>query len=415
MTPAERIAGFLSQIDRDAYGRLVVYAWTAANTKAGKLKAVGTGEHQGQTLYGARAEAALRGRTPTTSESTGPKRQPAPDATRHNVEAVADRLLTHVRKLREPPPADAVLSAVSAAQQAIDAVAKQRRALSIELDATDHELFKLWNGPERHTDAGKARIAELSRHAEGITERMRVERQRHKELCGAAREAFAAAMNRHVKAPPRLAFVYGDSSQADAEPLTGAQPAQRQAINDAQGFLDRVCNWKGAPVYRLVRAKSGRAWCSNESGRIPAIAVGTAWDGAASTADDNAATGIPQAAEAAASVATTHVHELGHLIEFRKPGVRAKAQAFLAARRGAEPPVPLKQAIGDYGYADDEIGVKDRFDAAFTETAHYVGKLYPSGDTEIVSMGLERLYADPGTFAQADPDYFRFMVEVLLS
>lgn len=41
-------------------GDEVWLAWTAAQTKGGKVKAVGTDEHQGRTLYGKQAESALR-------------------------------------------------------------------------------------------------------------------------------------------------------------------------------------------------------------------------------------------------------------------------------------------------------------------------------------------------------------------
>jgi len=38
---------------------------------------------------------------------------------------------------------------------------------------------------------------------------------------------------------------------------------------------------------------------------------------------------------------------------------------------------------------------------------------YGSGHTEIISMGIERFILDPLGFAQKDPQYFDFMMDIL--
>jgi len=43
----------------------------------------------------------------------------------------------------------------------------------------------------------------------------------------------------------------------------------------------------------------------------------------------------------------------------------------------------------------------------------YMGKDYGRRSTEIVSMGLEYMYADAAYFAQRDPEYFDFMFALL--
>ncbi len=43
----------------------------------------------------------------------------------------------------------------------------------------------------------------------------------------------------------------------------------------------------------------------------------------------------------------------------------------------------------------------------------YMGKRYTSGATEIMSMGLEYLYADPLRLLDGDPAYFDFVVDSL--
>lgn len=41
-----------------------------------------------------------------------------------------------------------------------------------------------------------------------------------------------------------------------------------------------------------------------------------------------------------------------------------------------------------------------------------MGKIYPDG-TEILTMGIERLHADPIEFYMNDPEYFKFVIQTL--
>lgn len=100
-------------------------------------------------------------------------------------------------------------------------------------------------------------------------------------------------------------------------------------------------------------------------------------------------------------------HELGHSIE-GNANVQAAAQGFLYSRVGAEPAKPM----GD-GYGAWEVGRVNDFAKAFGPAARYVGKHYKTDDTEIISMGLEKLVSDPVHFAKADPQYFKFMLGIL--
>lgn len=56
---------------------------------------------------------------------------------------------------------------------------------------------------------------------------------------------------------------------------------------------------------------------------------------------------------------------------------------------------------------------EDKYGAAFGDAKWYVGKHYPSGDTEILSMGLEKLYDSPLDFAEKDPEFFKFLLGIL--
>ena len=109
----------------------------------------------------------------------------------------------------------------------------------------------------------------------------------------------------------------------------------------------------------------------------------------------------------------THVHEYGHYVEDTFPGVSERAKEFLKYRVGDEAVVKFNEVITGRRYRDDERGRKDNFDKHFRDAGYYVGKEYSSGDTEIVSMGLEALYKDPSGFAKNDPEYCTFIVGIL--
>ena len=106
------------------------------------------------------------------------------------------------------------------------------------------------------------------------------------------------------------------------------------------------------------------------------------------------------------------IHEVGHHLENEVPGVRQAAKQFLTHRLRGEKPVDMGTLPGR-GSMKGEMGRKDNFEGAFGSSAYYVGKDYLSGDTEVVSMGLEKLYTDPVNFARADPEYCAFIVGLL--
>lgn len=108
----------------------------------------------------------------------------------------------------------------------------------------------------------------------------------------------------------------------------------------------------------------------------------------------------------------TVVHEMGHFFEDTIPGWNAKAVNFLNARTQGQSARSLNALTREGGYSRDEVSKPDNF------IHPYMGKIYKtigSGlysrqPTEIISMGMEYLYKDPVGFAQADPEYFNFMV-----
>lgn len=121
----------------------------------------------------------------------------------------------------------------------------------------------------------------------------------------------------------------------------------------------------------------------------------------------------------------TIIHELGHWLEHKNPRIMVAANAFLAARTKGESARSLRSLTGIRGYRSDEVAKKDRFQSPYT------GKIYdrfterqlraygyPDGTelrpTEIVSMGLETMFATPQEFAEGDPEYFDFIWDVIM-
>lgn len=111
---------------------------------------------------------------------------------------------------------------------------------------------------------------------------------------------------------------------------------------------------------------------------------------------------------------STNVHEMGHGIEYKMPGVQTAAQRFLNYRVGDEPLRVLKEVLPGSGYGDWERGRKDDFGKAVgSQSAWYVGKELNGEATEVISMGIQTLYDDPGMFARNDPEYCAFILGML--
>ena len=100
------------------------------------------------------------------------------------------------------------------------------------------------------------------------------------------------------------------------------------------------------------------------------------------------------------------VHEMGHWLENRDGFIKREAQAFLRRRTAGESASPLRKLVGSW-YDADEMAKPDKFIDA------YMGKVYASGDTEIVSMAMQKLYDDPLEFMRRDREMFDWIVNIL--
>lgn len=178
----------------------------------------------------------------------------------------------------------------------------------------------------------------------------------------------------------------------------------KKMVDQANAFVGGILNWNTADGevkaeygVRQIGPK-GRAHCEIDK----PVAIITA----AISKDGTPISGGEQ----------IQVHEIGHMIETRKPGVLKLANEFLAYRTAGETPVKMKDLVPKANYGDEELGCPDDFAKGFggdMNKAGYCGKGYDGHATEIVSMGLERLYENPVDFFKGDPEYFAFMVKVL--
>jgi hypothetical protein len=97
---------------------------------------------------------------------------------------------------------------------------------------------------------------------------------------------------------------------------------------------------------------------------------------------------------------TVLAHEFGHCLEEAIPEIKEKCTDFLKRRTEGLTPTKLYEGR-------DEMGIKDSF------VHHYVGKIYESGGTEVLSMGIQCLIDDPLGFYEKDPEHFKLTVELL--
>lgn len=114
-------------------------------------------------------------------------------------------------------------------------------------------------------------------------------------------------------------------------------------------------------------------------------------------------------------------HELMHAVEHQNPSVQRACAEFLMRRAAGERPESLRALTGA-GYPPSERAFKDKWKER--NGSPYAGKVYTSGGsdprgpedirfTEVLTMGVERLHADPLEFYNNDRDWFEFVVKTL--
>ncbi len=189
-----------------------------------------------------------------------------------------------------------------------------------------------------------------------------------------------------INAPSVMSKLSGDKSLSDE---------QKKGLSQTHDFINGVSNFESPPDVKICTDYDSKRSCYISHTKTVNIGNMTGSE----MTDENK---------------SSYVHEMGHYIEFTKPGVKDKAREFLAYRVGNEEFSSIGQATGITSMVD-EMGRKDDFDRAFNPIfAYYIGKQYWDA-TEIVSMGIQKMWSDPVGFATKDPEYFQFMVSVLRS
>ena len=102
------------------------------------------------------------------------------------------------------------------------------------------------------------------------------------------------------------------------------------------------------------------------------------------------------------------VHEIGHWIEDESSGIHQEIVRHFQSRTAGETPVKLKDLYPTSNYRDDEYTKRDKW------ISLYSGKEYV-GNSEILSMTLEQLHADPFDMIEQDPDTFDVVWRLLRS
>lgn len=101
------------------------------------------------------------------------------------------------------------------------------------------------------------------------------------------------------------------------------------------------------------------------------------------------------------------VHEMGHWLEHTSFSANLRAKLFLAKRTQGETAELLSKLTGNPAYDPTEVAKPDKF------YDPYCGKIYQHDSTEILSMGVEEMWADPLKFARSDPEYFEEIIGIL--
>lgn len=121
----------------------------------------------------------------------------------------------------------------------------------------------------------------------------------------------------------------------------------------------------------------------------------------------------------------TIAHEIGHAYEQQSPKGAAIGEDFRKHRLGAAARrQSMKSIFPQSGYNVDEFtdGDDDWLktfkafgydDDRARKHAFYAGKTYDGKATELISMGLELLYKNPGLFAKSDKEWFKLTVGFL--
>lgn len=99
----------------------------------------------------------------------------------------------------------------------------------------------------------------------------------------------------------------------------------------------------------------------------------------------------------------TQIHEVMHWLERTNPKMLANSRAFLEYRTKDDEEQKLSKLTNNKSYKSNEKAKQDNF------FSPYCGKIYETS-TEIMSMGVQRLFERPDDFYKNDREYFNFVI-----
>lgn len=111
-----------------------------------------------------------------------------------------------------------------------------------------------------------------------------------------------------------------------------------------------------------------------------------------------------------------YVHEMAHIMEVQIPGVRQLTKAYLMRTfNTTSKPVKMSELMDNPLYGDEEVAFRPKPGKEFYHDymGRAYGKEYGVGVTEVLSLGLERLYSDPVGLYKEAPDLFQTVVQAL--
>lgn len=105
------------------------------------------------------------------------------------------------------------------------------------------------------------------------------------------------------------------------------------------------------------------------------------------------------------------LHEYTHYLEANNPKMLENSKAFLEYRTKGESIQSLRSITGNKGYKSGEKTKKDNFFSPYCGKLYNCYESYISADaTELMSMGVQRLFENPKQFAKEDREYFDFVI-----
>lgn len=287
----------------------------------------------------------------------------------------------------------------------------ERVAAGLGALASDADLMKRWRTYEKtqtargNPDFGTVDWRGNPRDAEAIAQgreraMVRFLMKRRDDVWRKEREEQREARDAEARAVAKSSVMNALATDNPGHVKEGDVAASRRtrweiAKEIVEGFVDASV-LPGHPVN--VRAISGRAYHLNGSINMDA-----------------------------SDEVKTYLHEFAHAIEFFNPHVHRRCQEFLLMRAngsGTTSPEYLRSLTG-LGYGSSEKTLKDKFfnpycgkvygslDVREDENQHGTIRRYGVRATEILSMGLERIYENAIEFWRTDREYFTFVTNVL--